>query len=90
MIDTHLPLRDRTRRHFFADCGIGVGAMALQSLLAADRAAGAVHEPLAVPAPHFPPRAKRVIFLFMAGGPSQLDLFDWKPELAKRDGQPIP
>jgi hypothetical protein len=83
-------LRERTRRHFFGECGIGVGAMALHSLLRPDRAAAAAHEPLAVRPPHFAPRAKRVIFLFMAGGPSQLDLFDWKPELAHRDGQPIP
>jgi hypothetical protein len=82
--------RERTRRHFFGECGVGVGAVALRELLASDRAAGAVQAPLAVKPPHFPARAKRVIFLFMAGGPSQLDLFDWKPELARRDGQPIP
>jgi len=87
-------LRDQTRRHFFGGCGIGVGGMALGALL---RAESRGTEPLAPfsaggPArpPHLPPRAKRVIFLFMAGGPSQLDLFDWKPELAARDGQPIP
>jgi len=82
-------LRERTRRHFFGDCGLGVGAMALGSLLAADGRARAAAEP-AVPGAHFPARAKRVIFLFMAGGPSQLDLFDHKPELSKRNGQPIP
>jgi len=80
----------RTRRHFFGECGLGVGALALAELLAADRAGAAAPAPLAVRSPHFPPRAKRVIYLFMAGGPSQLDLFDWKPELARRDGQPIP
>ena len=78
-------LRDRTRRHFFADCGVGVGGVALATLLGAEaRAAGATATP------HHPPRAKRVIYLFMAGGPSQLDLFDHKPELVRRDGQPIP
>jgi uncharacterized protein (DUF1501 family) len=82
-------LRERTRRHFFGQCGIGVGAMALESLLAAD---GVGRADTSTPAagPHFPPRAKRVIYLFMAGGPSQLDLFDHKPELAKRSGEPIP
>ena len=82
-------LRDRTRRHFFGDCGLGVGAMALGSLLAAEGGARAAAAPVAL-GPHFPPRAKRVIYLFMAGGPSQLDLFDHKPELTKRNGQPIP
>ncbi len=78
-------LRERTRRHFFADCGVGVGGAALQTLLLGDaRAAGAAA------APHHPARATRVIYLFMAGGPSQLDLFDHKPELVRRDGQPIP
>jgi hypothetical protein len=89
---SHAALRERTRRHFFGDCGIGVGSMALGTLLAADgvRQADAAAEAAHTPAPHFPPRAKRVIFLFMAGGPSQLDLFDHKPELASRSGQPIP
>ena len=80
-------LRHRTRRHFFGECGVGVGSIALSTLLTADRAGA---EPPTVRPPHFPPRAKRVIFLFMAGGPSQLDLFDWKPQLAAHDGQPIP
>ena len=47
-------------------------------------------DPLAPKAPHFAPRAKRVIFLFLHGGPSQVDTFDYKPELQKRDGQPLP
>jgi hypothetical protein len=87
MDEANRRLRHRTRRHFFGDCGVGVGTAALASLLAADRAGA---DPRAVRPPHFAPRASRVIFLFMAGGPSQLDLFDWKPELAARDGQPIP
>jgi hypothetical protein len=83
-------LRAATRRHFFGGCGVGVGAMALSSLMAAEGRGGSVADPLAPQAPHHAPRAKRVIFLFMAGGPSQLELFDHKPELARRSGTPIP
>ena len=82
------------RRHFLHDCRIGIGAMALGALLAQDRArAGdqaAAHDPLAVRPPHFPPRAKNVIFLFMAGGPSQFELFEPKPKLQELAGQVIP
>jgi len=73
---------DLTRRHFFRDCGVGVGSIALTSLLA--------KEAQALPKPHFPPKAKAVIFLFMAGGPSQLDLFSPKPMLNELHGKPIP
>lgn len=83
-------LHAHTRRHFFADCGVGVGAMALGSLLGSSNQAQASTEPLAPRPPHFPPKAKRVIFLFMAGGPSQLDLFDHKPQLKAYSGQRIP
>jgi hypothetical protein len=84
--------RALTRRWFFRDCGVGLGAMALEHLLGGTRAlAGAADaspvNPLAPRWPHYEPQAKRVIFLFMAGAPSHLDLFDYKPELAKRDGQ---
>ena len=84
-----------TRRHFFNDCGVGVGKIALASLLTGAftrRAAAApvLANPLAPKAPHFAPKAKRVIHLFMAGAPSQLDLFDYKPALAKYEGKPIP
>ena len=79
-------LRENTRRHFFSQCGMGLGSIALGSLIN-DKASGS---PLNIKHPHFPPKAKNVIFLFMAGGPSHLDLFDWKPELKKRDGQDIP
>src|SRR5689334_13092420 len=86
------PLRTVTRRHFFRNCGVGVGKIALASLLA-DRigraAAAPALNPLASKPPHFTPKAKRVIYLFMAGGPSQLDLFDYKPKLNELDGQPI-
>ncbi|MCA9430679.1 MAG: DUF1501 domain-containing protein, partial [Candidatus Omnitrophica bacterium] len=83
-----------TRRHFFQECGLGVGKIALASLLGGGfkhlGAQAAIENPLAPKAPHFAPTAKRVIYLFMAGGPSQLDLFDRKPTLEKYDGQPIP
>ena len=82
-----------TRRWFFRQCGVGLGSIALGSLLDADRAFAATpkaRNPLAPRVPHFTPKAKRVIYLFMAGAPSQLDLFDHKPMLAKYDGQPVP
>src|SRR4051794_25388140 len=79
-----------TRRWFLRDCGVGLGALALAELLreGAPAAAGsAVADPLAPRAPHHAPKARRVIFLFMAGGPSHLELFDYKPELARLDGR---
>lgn len=87
---------DVTRRHFLRDCGIGLGKMALAGLLTdslsgrARAAGGGGGNPLAPRQPHFAPRAKRVIHLFMAGAPSQLELFDNKPELAKLEGKPLP
>ena len=87
-------LRDLTRRHFFGRCAMGVGSMALQSLMARDQPAAAVAldplRPLSPRPPPRPARAKSVIFLFMAGGPSQLELFDDKPALRRLDGQPPP
>ncbi|HVK10713.1 MAG TPA: DUF1501 domain-containing protein [Gemmataceae bacterium] len=83
------PLLHTTRRHFFRDCGVGLGAMALGSMLGRAYAAPAA-DPLAPKKPHFEPKAKAVIFLFMAGGPSQFELFEPKPELQKLHGQPIP
>jgi hypothetical protein len=85
-------LRGITRRHFYRECGVGLGKIALASLLAGStRTLGSgLADPLAPKAPHFAPRAKRVIYLFMAGAPSQLDLFDHKPTLKKFDGQPVP
>src|SRR5215213_11054196 len=81
-----------TRRHFFRDCGVGLGAIALAELLARDRARGEtpVGSPLAPKKPHHTPKAKAVIYLHMAGSPSQLDLFDSKPELVKFSGKPCP
>ena len=83
-------LQQATRRHFFEKCGVGLGAMALGSLLSGDRASAARAASASAPArplPHFAPRAKAVIFLFMAGGPSQLDLFNDKPVLRAHHGQ---
>lgn len=83
-----------TRRWFLRQCGIGLGSMALASLggarsvLANDPIKGV--NPLAPRQPHFVPRAKRMIYLFMGGAPSQLDLFDYKPALVKYNGKPIP
>src|SRR5438067_5470912 len=84
-----------TRRWFFRQCGVGLGSIALASLLDAGRAFGAGSlaggaAPLAPRQPQFKPKAKRVIYLFMGGAPSQLDLFDHKPALAKYNGQPVP
>ena len=81
------------RRHFLRECGIGLGKIAAAGLLTdalTGRAAAAAINPLAPKAPHFPAKARRVIHLFMAGAPSQLDLFDYKPELAKLEGKPLP
>ena len=78
-----------TRRHILQQAGAGFGGLALQSLLGADGALN-TSNPMAPRAPHFAPKAKSVIFLFMYGGPSHVDLFDPKPALAKWHGQPIP
>ena len=77
-----------SRRHFLADCGVGLGKIAAASLLA--QSAAASDRPNKPRAPHFAPRAKAVIHLFMGGAPSQLDLFDHKPLLAKYEGKPLP
>jgi uncharacterized protein (DUF1501 family) len=77
-----------SRRWFFEQCGVGMGALALGSLLRQNGfASPALTSPLALKQPHFAPKAKRVIYLFMAGAPSHLELFDNKPELAKWDGK---
>lgn len=76
-----------TRRWFFRQCGVGLGTIALGELLRqSGLAAPAAGDPLAVKQPHHPARAKRVVFLFMAGAPSHLELFDYKPQLAKYNG----
>ncbi len=88
------PLLQTTRRHFFSQCGMGIGSVALASMMAERglSAASAAAQPgpgMPVRGNH-PAKAKNVIFLFMAGGPSQLELFDYKPVLQKLNGQPIP
>lgn len=90
------PLQRQTRRHFFQNCGVGIGKIALASLLAQSSspcqavASEAAASPFAPKEAHFPAKAKRVIYLFMAGAPSQLDMFDYKPKLAELAGKPIP
>jgi hypothetical protein len=75
------------RRWFLKQCGVGLGAIGLADLLGPASATAGEEDPLAPKKPHFAPKAKNVIFLFMAGGPSHLELFDNKPELAKWDGK---
>lgn len=80
-------LRQQSRRHFFSECGVGLGKMALASLCI-EGAVASDGRPTGLP--HHKPRAKHVIHLFMSGAPSQLELFDYKPALAKIEGQPLP
>jgi hypothetical protein len=82
-------LRAITRRHFFKQSGFGIGGLALSSLLD-DGVLAQKIDGTAGRAPHFAPKAKNIIYLFMAGAPTQLDLFDNKPALQKHDGQEIP
>jgi hypothetical protein len=90
------PLHAVTRRHFFGECGIGLGKIALASLLAdgsfakLQAAATRPSNPIAPTPRQFSSKVKSVIYLFMAGAPSQLDLFDNKPALAKYEGRPVP
>jgi len=86
-------LKNLTRRHFFENCGVGLGRIGLASAMAGgfpNLLKGAVNNPIAPRDTHFGPKAKRVIFMFMAGAPSQLELFDNKPKLQELDGKPIP
>jgi hypothetical protein len=78
--------RKITRRWFIEQCGVGMGAFALNHLLTTAGFAQQANNPLAPKKPHFAPKAKNVIFLFMAGAPSHLEMFDNKPQLAKFDG----
>ena len=81
------PLLNLTRRHFFQSSGLGIGALALNSLLAGDCTGS---NPLLPKSPMIAPKAKRVIYLHMAGSPSQLELFDDKPELKRLHMQDAP
>ncbi|WP_158857080.1 DUF1501 domain-containing protein [Lunatibacter salilacus] len=89
-------LQRETRRHFLKQCAQGLGSIALGSLIGCgasstqEEQASAVMESLAAKMPHFAPTAKRIIYLHMAGAPSQLELFDYKPELGKLDGKDCP
>jgi len=75
------------RRWFLSQCGVGLGSVALATLLnESTLAADARAEPMAIRPPHFAPKIKNVIYLFMAGAPSQFETFDYKPSLAKFDG----
>ncbi len=82
-------LRASTRRRFLQQCGTGMGALALGSLLN-DKLLAADSGLPTLGKPHFAPKAKNIIYLFQSGGPSHLDLFDPKPELQKRNGQQVP
>ncbi|MCB9783346.1 MAG: DUF1501 domain-containing protein [Candidatus Omnitrophica bacterium] len=83
-----------TRRHFFQKCGVGLGSIALGEMLGGRTqqafAGTDFINPIAPKAGHFPAKAKNVIYLFMAGGPSQLELFDYKPKLQELNDQVIP
>ena len=86
-MSTIIPARGFDRRQLLRGAACGFGGLALQSMLT--NVARAATGPLALCQPHFEPKAKRVIFLFMAGGPSQPDLFDPKPLITKMHGQKI-
>jgi hypothetical protein len=86
-----------SRREMLRRCGMGMGAVAIADLLrtvntsqAAEAAGASFGPPLAPKQPHFPAKTKRVIHLFMNGGPSHLDTFDPKPLLARYAGKPLP
>ena len=85
-------LKLSTRRKFFQQCGTGMGALALASLLKEDLFAAVANDPVSSKplGPHFKPKAKNIIYLFQSGGPSHLDLFDYKPELLKLNGKKMP
>ena len=82
---TPMPLLPLDRREFLRTAGLGCGSLALAYLMAREGmlAHGAEKKP------HFAPRAKAVIWIFLTGGPSQVDTFDYKPQLQKRDGQTL-
>ena len=92
----HTHLARQTRRHFLQSCGFGLGAIGLGSLVGSSCSSGGTTlgqvpaDPMAARIPQFAPKAKRVIYIHMAGAPSQLELFDYKPELAKYHGVDCP
>ena len=90
MNDREANLLGETRRHFLRNCSVGLGGMALGSVLNGVARAQEVENPLAPRSTHFKSRAKNIIYLHMAGSPPHLDLLDYKPELVKHDGQDCP
>ena len=82
-----------SRRNFLQKAGLGCGTLALTKLLSEEgllgQTASQADVPMTIPGPHFAPRAKSVIWLFMPGSPSQVDTFDYKPELQKRNGEKL-
>jgi len=90
---TDVALRSMTRRYFFQSAGFGIGSLALASLFGKNASANDVPlaiNPMAPKAPHFAPKAKRIIYLFMSGAPSQLDLFEPKPKLIEYNNKECP
>src|SRR5690606_15546702 len=90
-------LRHISRRHFLLESAAGLGAVALGGLLGGcvpknptQQALASALDPMSPKPPHFPGKAKRVIYMHMAGAPSQLELFDFKPELQKLNNKPCP
>ena len=88
-------LQEQTRRHFIKGSFLGLGGLAMGAMLngckiKSDNAGESGSNAFELKPPHFNPRAKSVIYLHMAGAPSQLELFDYKPELIKMDGQLCP
>jgi hypothetical protein len=94
MFGQHFPaeLSLPSRRRFLQQAGLGFGSLALAAMLneqSSAAPAAAAADPLALRPAHFKPRVKRIVWLFMTGAPSQMDTFDYKPELQKRDGQAL-
>ncbi len=94
MTETHQRLLHVTRRHFYSQCFVGLGGIALAELLGRDELQAATRpaprNPLAPKSPHFSPRVRRVVYLFMAGAPSQFETWLWRPKLKELDGQRTP
>lgn len=90
--DTHAQLLKTTRRHFLSNATLGMGAAALASLIPGCVSADSSLEVAdgSLEFPHYAPRIKRIIYLFQSGGPAQMELFDYKPELRKRQGEDLP
>jgi len=87
---THGELALPARRRFLQEAGLGFGSLALASMLQGEsKADSPIIDPLALKSSHFPSKVKSIIWLFMTGAPSQVDTWDYKPELQKRDGEPL-